>query len=387
MNEGKAVLVDDYQNRAIRSDQSKGDASARLLLLGVFGEAGGLLTAVKKRERDDETLAKYLEQVTEEVGDLLWYLAAVASRNGDTLSSLMAPLVKPRLRRQERIRFSDLQRTVTRVSPDPSKTLELRLVRLASAVGELVSAQTQSLHTRTKSSPDDEFTEVFRRLASVARYVGVSLEDAAIANLAKVEDRWPSRPVYTRSFDASFPSYEQLPRKLTIDIREIAPAKDQYFVLQTAKGLHVGDRLTDNIEDPDEYRFHDVFHYAYAAILGWSPVLRSLLRLKRKSNKMVDEAQDGARAILIEEGISAFVFAEAKSQAFFRTVDRGKLSFDLLKRIKGFVRGYEAEEIPLWLWEEAILQGFEAFRFLQQHRAARVIISFAERKLRVERHP
>ncbi len=381
------MLVDEYQDRAVGSDQSSGQDTARYLLLGVFGEAGGLLTAVKKRERDDETLAKYLSQVTEEVGDLLWYLAAVATRNGVKLSSLVAPLINPKPRRLDKIRFSDLQPALTRVSPDPSKTLELRLVRLASAVGALVSAQTDSLHTRTKSSPDDEFTEVFRRLRSVSSYVGVSLEDAAIENLAKVQDRWPSRKVYTRSFDATYPEYERLPKRMIVDIREIMPAKDQYFVLQASKGLHIGDRLTDNIEDPDEYRFHDVFHYAYAAVLGWSPVLRSLLRLKRKSNKLVDESQDGARAILLEEGISAFVFAEAKSQAFFRNVEYGKLSFDLLKRIRSFVKGYEAQDIPLWLWEDAILQGFEAFRYLQEHRAARVTISYAERRLHVARHP
>jgi hypothetical protein len=174
---------------------------------------------------------------------------------------------------------------------------------------------------------------------------------------------------------------------MVIDIREVVPRKGQYFVLQTCEGLHVGDRLTDNIEDPDEYRFHDVFHYAYVAVLGWSPVVRALLRLKRKSDKTVDETQDGARAILTEEGIAALVFAEAKSQAFFKNVKPGKLSFDLLKTIRGFVKGYEAETIPLWLWEDAVLQGFEAFRFLQENRAARVTISFADRRLYVERHP
>jgi hypothetical protein len=109
--------------------------------------------------------------------------------------------------------------------------------------------------------------------------------------------------------------------------------------------------------------------------------------LKRKSKKSVDEGQDGARAILIEEGVSAFIFNEAKSQALFKDVKRGKLSFDLLKTVSTFVRGYEVETVPLWLWEEAILQGFEAFRFLQIHRAARVTISYSERRLHIERHP
>jgi NTP pyrophosphatase (non-canonical NTP hydrolase) len=150
---------------------------------------------VKKRERDAETIAKYLAQVTEEVGDLLWYLATVAHRNGASLSALIAPLIEPPVRRPDRIEFTDLQPSLTRVSPEPSRTLELRLVRLASAVGELVKSQTESLHTRKRTSPNKEFTEVFRWLESVASHVGISLEDAAIQNLAKVRDRWPERKV------------------------------------------------------------------------------------------------------------------------------------------------------------------------------------------------
>ena len=48
-------------------------------------------------------------------------------------------------------------------------------------------------------------------------------------------------------------------------------------------GKPFGAELTDNAYDPDGYRFHDVFHFAYAAVLGWSPITRALLRRKRKS--------------------------------------------------------------------------------------------------------
>lgn len=381
------MRVDDYQREAIKSDTSQGAATARYLLLGLFGEAGGVLTAVKKRERDDETTARYLLQITEEIGDLLWYISAVSHRNGATISSLLAPLLIASVKRPDTIEFSDLQPPLSKVSPHPSKTFELRLIKLAAAVGALVDVQTQSLHTRKKASSAGAFTEVFRHLISVATYVGVSLQDAAEQNLRKIRGRWPVRKVYPPAFDDAYPEYERLPKRMFINIKEVVPQPGQYFVLQTSNRLHVGDRLTDNIVDLDEYRFHDVFHYAYAAVMGWSPVMRSLLRLKRKSNKLVDEAQDGARAILIEEGVATLVFNAAKAQGFFRHVERGKLSFDLLKTISSLVQGYEVAAVPLWLWEEAILQGFEAFRFLQEHRAARVEISFSKRCLSVERHP
>ena len=54
------------------------------------------------------------------------------------------------------------------------------------------------------------------------------------------------------------------------------------MIFQRCNGINIGDRLTDNAMNPDDYRFHDVFHYAYVAVLGWSPVICSLFRLKRR---------------------------------------------------------------------------------------------------------
>ena len=51
-----------------------------------------------------------------------------------------------------------------------------------------------------------------------------------------------------------------------------------------------------NIADADGYRYHDIFHIANAVFLGWSPVVRALLRCKRKSQPHIDENEDGARA-------------------------------------------------------------------------------------------
>ncbi|MFX5960858.1 pyrophosphatase, partial [Acinetobacter baumannii] len=89
-------------------------------------------------------------------------------------------------------------------------------------------------------------------------------------------------------FDEAFPDEERLPRALTIDIFERTGGNDRRYVVQRCNGIFIGDRLTDNIMKPDDYRFHDAFHYAYAAVLGWSPVTRALFRLKRKSEARVD---------------------------------------------------------------------------------------------------
>ena len=81
------------------------------------------------------------------------------------------------------------------------------------------------------------------------------------------------------------------------------------------------------------------------AILHWSPTFRALLKCKRKSDPHVDETQDGARAIVVEEGLSVFVFSHAKTLAFFE--GQTSLSFDLLKTVRQFVDGYEVAACPL----------------------------------------
>ena len=147
-------------------------------------------------------------------------------------------------------------------------------------------------------------------------------------------------------------------------------------------GVPIGDPLSDNIEDSDDYRFHDVFHLANAAILHWSPTFRSLIKHKRKSNKGFDDNQDGGRAIVIEEGLTAYIFAYAKKLNFFES--QNSISFDLLKVVSNFVRGYEVEECPLKLWERAILEGYTVFRQLRENGGGIVVGNREERTISYE---
>ena len=220
-------------------------------------------------------------------------------------------------------------------------------------------------------------------LIRAATEAGVTLEAAAVANLSKTRNRWPVNKEYPPLFDIDAPVQEQLPRSRTIDIFERDVGGKRY-VFQTCNGINIGDRLTDNAMTPDDYRYHDVFHYAYVAVLGWSPVTRRLFKLKRKSTPMVDEAEDGARAALIEEGIATWIFGQAMEMDFFKDVRPGGLPFDLLKQVRQFVSGYEAENCPAWLWEEAILQGYDAFRYLREYRRGRVHLDTESRRLTIE---
>jgi len=59
------------------------------------------------------------------------------------------------------------------------------------------------------------------------------------------------------------------------------------------------------------------------------------------------------------------------------------VDYRLLKSIQDFVRGYEVERCALWLWEEAILQGFRAFRFLKQNRKGVLALDLNARKVSI----
>ena len=72
---------------------------------------------------------------------------------------------------------------------------------------------------------------------------------------------------------------------------------------------------------------------------------------------------------------------------FFDGRKPGDLSFTLLKSVRQFARGYESEACPLWLWEEAILQGNAAFRFLRERRRARLMLDLQSHSLAVGELP
>jgi len=66
------------------------------------------------------------------------------------------------------------------------------------------------------------------------------------------------------------------------------------MIIVTRGRKQCGDPLTDNAFDDDRYRFPDVFHLAFAAVLRWSPVTRRLLGYKRRSQPKIDEVETAA---------------------------------------------------------------------------------------------
>ena len=98
-------------------------------------------------------------------------------------------------------------------------------------------------------------------------------------------------------------------------------------------------------------------------MLGWSPVLRALTGRKRKSNPQVDEAEDGGRAIAIEEGISALVFSYAARHDYLQDIRH--VDHELLTTIGSMVSHLEVSARRAADWEKAIITGYAAWRQLR----------------------
>lgn len=383
----KPDTFEGYQAFARLTDRGSGKGKPSFAALGFFGETGSVLAEVKKLQRDKLAFKTYYKVVLEELGDALWYLSTIASRAAirlDNVAQDAAAFFDPSFVSSP-VRFEDFERVGLTINFEPSVSYTQALQKLGAQAGAILDEEIDSI---SKDQLTALLSMALHQLIDVSYESGVRLIDAAHYNIEKTLSRWPTAEyrAFSKTFDSDFPEYERLPRNLEIDIFEVRRSSERYFVIQRINDMNIGDRLTDNIIEEDDYRFHDVFHYAYAANLHWSPVLRALLKTKRKSKPEVDEAQDGARAILIEEGIATYVFNFAKDH-LFENSHIGEMSYDLLKSIRAFVSGFEVEACPPWLWEKAILEGFEAFRFLKARRRGRVLMDLDSRSLRVQPLP
>jgi len=381
-----ALSVSQYQELARATDRTvgRGAGSLDFPLLGLFGEIGSLLSELKKKQRDTVSYFGYEESVVEELGDVLWYFSSLATRAGISLSEMSLQIHREsarggRPRRQPRdIMFAALQPALKATGPGAQDAFEATLMRLAGEAGKLVADFSAGRIKRNSDLLSTHMSSIFRALIDAANEAHVSLAAAAHRNLEKTFDRWPEKRTYPALFDADDDPAEQIPRGIEMQIFEKA-VNNQTYVFLRCNGINIGDRLTDNKLEKDDYRFHDVFHLANAAILGWSPVLRALFRVKRKSRPKLDEAEDGARAILIEEGISTWVFNHATRLNDFEQLK--SLDLGLLKAVRELVSGYEAERCPLWLWEEAILRGYDVFRQLRKHRGGTIVADLTKRTI------
>jgi NTP pyrophosphatase (non-canonical NTP hydrolase) len=290
------VELNDYQARALLTDQAPAVEGAERIvpLLGLAGEVGELLAEYKKHVRDGEAHQLHPARVCEELGDILWYLAAVSER------------------------------------------------------------------------------------------YGLSLEDVAESNLLKCSQNWSTGDQVVSSvslrFDAQFPESERFPERFQVHFEEILEDGGAR-VRARWRGGQLGQTLTDNAHDDDGYRFHDVFHLGLVAGLGWSPVSRRNLGLKRRSVPATDEVEDGGRAIVIEEGITALAFTYAMEHDWLRDVNR--VDHDWLRLAMKMTAHLEVSTCTLAEWEQTVLMACPIWKAIADGRGGSVEINLVDRRLSI----
>ena len=283
--------LNDYQQQTEATNSHIGKDPIGFYLLGLAGEVGTVAAEYKKRMRDGIPQETFNERAAEEIGDILWYLAALA------------------------------------------------------------------------------------------RECGFDLDDIARQNLFKTRNRWIGNPDSPRSLDAGAPPEQQLPRRFSVDFFDNA---DRVTIF-AEDGKQLGAHLNDNSMRADNYRFHDAFHLANAAVLGWSPVFRSMIKRKRKYDSRIDDGEDGARAIFVEEGLAAIMFQHAVRHRMF---DRAtQVDSEILQQATIAVTGLEVSVRTHSEWESAILQGFEVFNALSAAGGGRVTGDLDQGVIYVEATP
>jgi len=273
------------------------------------------------------------------------------------------------------------------------------LLNLTEAVGVLHRLLEQGLREKTitglyeRELLTTKIGDCLWYLTNIADRRGLQLSDVAKLNLKRTQERWSKAIKYKgKLFDDGCPIYEKLPRTMTFAFFEPNPRQNPRKVIIAIPTTHrewiqIGDRVDDNSSVTDGYRYHDVLHLAHVAYLGWSPVIRALLKRKRKSKEKTDRVDDGARAINIEEALTAFVFSHAKQQGYYANTN---VDFTLLKMVERLTHGLEVAHRSYEDWENAIKYGYRALQELKQRKEALVKMDIRARldtRLKISKLP
>jgi len=273
-------------------------------------------------------------------------------------------------------------------SDELATALIVPMLGLAGETGQLLSEYKKHLrdgeaHKRFKDRVAEELGDLLWYISNVASKFGLDLNEVAASNLKKVRARWAGARNQAPCLDDAFPEAERFPRHMVVKLAEELGPFDRPRVLMTVNGEPIGQALSDNSYDPDGYRFHDVFHLAYAAILGWSPNLRAFLKRKRKSLPLLDEVEDGGRARIIEEGVSALAFDYARDHNFLDGVT--EIDFELLRTIRSMTSHLEIRSASTADWEQAIFEGFKVWRDVMANKGGEIVVDLDSRSIQYGR--
>ncbi|KAB2585613.1 hypothetical protein BS297_09495 [Rhodococcus erythropolis] len=426
------MLLDEYQRRiaaAMRQDEL-------ICLLGIGAHAGALLQAHRNYLSNHLDSEESRAQVRRQLALLVTELATLASGNDLSLDAIArANLYKisdrasaleiPRpsipsgpLTGNAYQRLAGVTDQQVKDGVDPL-ALSIPMLGLAGEVGTLLVAQKKAYRDNATEASDPKFLtielgDLLWYAAAVATHAGFTLEDAFdeglgyaerhVEELAKLENLPDDLPV----LDEGFVLTERFPRLMVIRFRKVLADNGNSQVKLTLEQAEpiafpdgpvpipdstkhqgfaipgtLGDPLNDNSFRADAYRYHDAIHLGFTAVMGWSPNTRSLLGVKRRSDKTIDENEDGARAIFAEEGMAAVLAKLSAHRQGFLAEDA--VDDDTIDMLVTVFEDLEVARMPRWLWRRAVSQGFVAMHNLNRAGGGFLRVDLENRQLHYSR--
>ncbi len=408
----------------------------KTLSFGILGELASFATEIKNHNvfKDSGSAAKtrITYEAIEELGDLLWYIIALANESdidlatgvfADNLRAIKLLLeenperLDDRQKRENFIKkvdalddsaltFDQYQEIacLTRAEEDLDTFAHTAIAGMTSACNKILLTDLDEktfdhffYEAKTKKCGIEfvqgtiprELGRLLWFVAAIAESLDKKLSEIAAENARKVLGRNLENAGKTPLLDEKFPDREQFPRKMEIHFVSATDEKCRMYY----KGQRLGDELTDNSHERDGYRFHDALHLGQVAVMGWSPVLRSLMKRKRKSKPETDENEDGARARIVDEVVVNLIYNEGRrldrqrnrhskgrSPELFK--NEKDVSNGLLTHIKNQVWNLEVAKNSSADWVKAILDGYKIFNQLNHHQQGTVTVNLEKRTLK-----
>ncbi|WP_201554087.1 pyrophosphatase [Psychrobacter immobilis] len=369
MIKNHSVSLNKYMKLVEETNKFAADKMLFGAQMGLFSEVGSLVSLLKKKLLSSASNDHSDEQVIEEMGDIFWYFTLIIISENIKIWELFSDANSSNKQQGELIITGVNNKPFVEVSS--TNITENKQLLFVNLIGRTVAI---SKEPNLESSKD--FLNAYLEIMS---FLNLNLLEIVEKNIYKIRNRFipiEELELPLLSFDADFNKDEQLP--VDFEVHIVRKANGKAYLKWN--DVYIGSALNDNHQDGDNYKYHDVFHLAFVAILHWSPTFRALIKHKRKSVAFIDETQDSGRPIVIEEGLSAWLFSMSKEKGVDFTKE-SSVSYDLLKTIQVFVRGYEVEECPLQLWVKAITQGYRVFNQVVENEGGVIIGSRKKRTL------
>ena len=429
--------MNDHEYALFVEDTDKAK-DADVALYGIAGELGSVVSAIKRRliSRDPTKWNVPNDEIIEELGDLMWYFFAFAnchcretgipplnilahdisnlkeeigsdSKRAERIGEVLDPANRAEFLAQASkvasggtyMQLDDYQEMAFLTARTKGRTLVVVcLAVLMQLCAELFRIKLPHVELRLNKNVadrpvEDVLGEMAWHIAAIASLYDLKLEDVAEKNKAKASRRFvPGDPTALYDENDELLESEKFPRRFEVCFVSVSRGRLQMY----HEGKQLGAPLTDNAPEDDGYRYHDVLHLAFVAKLGWSPVLRSLMRRKRKSSPELDVFEDGARAYITEEAVINAIHAEGERQAKLLDPNgspgprrlfgnRAEISFDLLRLVENFVGGKEVSKSQYWEWVDAIYEGCKIFHHLRKEGQGTVGLDLEERSITYRR--